>query len=195
VELLDPTQLESLLKVERDAHDHIRLAEINFAEILKMQVQERLANYGIKTTIIAKNIGYELRCADPIPFDMEYTRDLGYCAARHVLTGGNAAIVSIREGHFLPLAFKDVLHPQTGKMKVRMVDISSAYYQIGRLYMLRLTKNDFDDPYELAKLAAVAGVPMEEFRGRFQRLIELDMHYKAQPNLTFQEPKGEIAGV
>ena len=30
----------------------------------------------------SKNIGYEVRCADPIPFDMEYTRDLGYCAAQ-----------------------------------------------------------------------------------------------------------------
>jgi 6-phosphofructokinase 1 len=195
VELLDPAQLESLLKVERDAHDNIRLAEINFAEILKIQVQDQLAKYGIKTTIIAKNIGYELRCADPIPFDMEYTRDLGYCAARHVLTGGNAAIVSIQQGHFVPLAFKNVLNPVTGKMKVRMVDISSAYYQIGRLYMLRLIKSDFEDPHELAKLAAVAGIPMEEFRARFQRLVELDMLYKAQPTLTVQEPKGEIAGV
>ena len=42
-------------------------------------------------TIAAKNIGYELRCADPIPFDMEYTRDLGYCAAKYLLEGGNAA--------------------------------------------------------------------------------------------------------
>ena len=37
---------------------------------------------GVKPTIVAKNIGYEVRCADPIPFDMEYTRDLGYCAAQ-----------------------------------------------------------------------------------------------------------------
>jgi len=195
MELLDPEQLESLLKVERDAHDHLRLAEINFGEILKMQVQERLAAYGIKTTIIPKNIGYELRCADPIPFDMEYTRDLGYCAARHILDGGNADIVSIQQGDFVPLPFSAMLHPETGKMKVRMVDISSAYYQIGRLYMLRLNKSDFDDPHELAKLAAVAGVPMEEFRDRFLRLIEHDMFYKASPTLSFQDSKGVIHGV
>jgi 6-phosphofructokinase len=29
-------------------------------------------------TFIDKDLGYELRCADPIPFDAEYTRDLGY---------------------------------------------------------------------------------------------------------------------
>jgi len=45
-------------------------------------VQKRLKEFGLKATIAAKNIGYELRCADPIPMDMEYTRDLGYCAAK-----------------------------------------------------------------------------------------------------------------
>jgi len=54
-------------------------------------VQKRLKEFGLKATIAAKNIGYELRCADPIPMDMEYTRDLGYCAAKYVLGGGNAA--------------------------------------------------------------------------------------------------------
>ena len=63
------------------------------------------ARFGIKTTIAAKNIGYELRCADPIPFDMEYTRDLGYCAAKYLLAGGNAAMVSMQGGHFVPIPF------------------------------------------------------------------------------------------
>lgn len=42
--------------------------------------------------IAAKNIGYELRCADPIPFDLEYARDLGYCATKYLLEGGTAAM-------------------------------------------------------------------------------------------------------
>src|SRR5215213_9765598 len=70
--------LANLHEVERDAHGHLRIAEVNLGEILKAQVTERLRGLGIKTTIAAKNIGYELRCADPIPFDMEYARDLGY---------------------------------------------------------------------------------------------------------------------
>ena len=63
---------------------------------------------------MAKNIGYELRCADPIPFDMEYTRDLGYCAAKYLLSGGNAAMVSIQGGHFVPMPFAEMLDPKTG---------------------------------------------------------------------------------
>src|SRR6185436_13907877 len=56
------------------------IVEIAIGDILKDRVQKRLAEYGVKSTIVAKNIGYELRCADPIPYDMEYSRDLGYCA-------------------------------------------------------------------------------------------------------------------
>src|SRR3954447_8266330 len=91
--------------VERDAHGHVRLAEVNIGEILKSEVQNRLREFGIKTTIAAKNIGYELRCADPVPSDMEYTRDLGYCAAKYLLGGGNAAMISMQGGHFVPIPF------------------------------------------------------------------------------------------
>src|SRR3989441_5456944 len=99
LERFDGNDLETLDAVERDAHGHIRLAEIDFGEIVKRQVQARLRKLGIDVTIADKEIGYELRCADPIPFDMEYTRDLGYSAAQFVLDGGNAAMVSIQEGH------------------------------------------------------------------------------------------------
>ena len=73
VERLKIGDLDQLVDIERDAHDNIRIAEVNFGEILKAKVQQKLKEYGIKITMVAKNIGYELRCADPIPFDMEYT--------------------------------------------------------------------------------------------------------------------------
>ncbi len=79
--------LSGLHEVEHDAHGHLRIAEVNIGEILKARVTARLRAFGIKMTIAAKNIGYELRCADPIPFDMEYTRDLGYSAAGYLLEG------------------------------------------------------------------------------------------------------------
>lgn len=179
VERLDPKELEVLIDVERDEHDNIRLAEVNFGEILKYHVQNRLKQFGIKSTIVAKNIGYELRCADPIPFDMEYTRDLGYCAAKFLIDGGNGAMVSIQDGHFVPLYFQDILDPRTGRAKVRMVNVSSEYYYIARRYMLRLNRADFEDPHELAKYAATCGVSLEEFRNQFYYLIENDEIYKA----------------
>lgn len=178
VEHLDTTDLDSLIEVERDAHDNIRIAEINFGEILKARVQERLKEFGIKSTIVAKNIGYELRCADPIPFDMEYTRDLGFSAAQFILEGGSGAMVSIQNGRFVPLYFKDIIDPATQKTKVRMVDPASESFYIARKYMLRLNQADFDDPHELAKLAATIGVSIEKFRELFGYVIQNDLLYQ-----------------
>lgn len=178
VEHLDTADLEYLVDVERDAHDNIRIAEINFGEILKSKVQERLKELGLKATIVAKNIGYELRCADPIPFDMEYTRDLGFSAAQFILDGGSGAMVSIQNARFVPLYFKDIIDPKTLKTKVRMVDPASESFYIARKYMLRLNQADFDDPHELAKLAATAGMSIDKFKDTFNYVIENDLLYQ-----------------
>lgn len=178
VEHLDTSDLDSLIEVERDAHDNIRIAEINFGEILKARVQERLKEFGLKSTVVAKNIGYELRCADPIPFDMEYTRDLGFSAAQFILSEGSGAMVSIQNGKFVPMYFKDIIDPATMKTKVRMVDPASESFYIARRYMLRLNQADFDDPHELAKLAATAGMSIDSFKQKFGYLIENDLLYQ-----------------
>src|SRR5438309_5287704 len=104
--------LGGLHEVEHDAHGHLRIAEVNIGEILKARVTSRLGAFGIKMTIAAKNIGYELRCADPIPFDMEYTRDLSYCAAKYLIANGNAAMISIQGGRFVPIPFSDMIDAQ-----------------------------------------------------------------------------------
>jgi len=178
VERLNDSDLENLADIERDAHDNIRIAEVNFGEILKIKVQERLKEFNLKTIIVSKNIGYELRCADPIPYDMEYTRDLGFSASQFLLNGGSGAMISIQGGRFVPLYFKDILDPKTNRTKVRMVDPSSESFYIARRYMLRLNQADFDDPHELAKLAATAGLSIDEFKKRFYYLIENDLLYK-----------------
>ncbi len=168
---ITPEDLAQLEEVERDAHGNLRLAEINLGELLKARVQKRLQSFSIKSTIVAKNIGYELRCADPIPFDMEYTRDLGYCAAKVLLSGGNALMVSLQGGQFVPIPFAHMLDPVTGKARLRQVDIHSTRYAIARRYMIRLRRDDFEDPHELAKFAATIGLSLQEFRQEFEALI------------------------
>ena len=195
VEHLAEEDLESLVDIERDAHDNIRIAEINFGEILKAKVLERLREFGIKVTIVAKNIGYELRCADPIPYDMEYTRDLGFAATQFILSGGNAAMVSIQNGHFVPLYFKDIIDPETNKTKVRMVDPSSEYFYIARRYMIRLNQADFDDPNELAKYAVACGISVEDFRKQFYYLLENDLLYQnlKEGKIKLEAPESNTA--
>jgi len=194
LERMDPDDLAMLQNAERDDHGNIRLAEVTFGEIVKMAVQQRLAAFGIKPIIVAKNIGYELRCADPIPFDMEYTRDLGYLAAKFLLGGGNGAMVSVQNGHFVPLRFAEIFDPVTNRTKVRMVDVKAEYFEIARSYMLRLTRDDFGDPHELAKFASTAGLSLEEFRDQFYYLIEQDMLYRTRDGAPEGEDSPETQG-
>jgi len=102
---------------------------------------------------------------------MEYTRDLGYCAAKYLLSGGSAVMVSMQGGNFVPIPFAEVIDPDSGRTRVRMVDIHSTRYGIARRYMIRLRRDDFEDPHELAKFAATAGVSLQQFRGEFEYLI------------------------
>jgi 6-phosphofructokinase len=171
-EIVPPAELADLATAERDEHGHLRLDEISFGDVCKTRVRQRLAELGVRATIVAKNIGYELRCADPIPFDMEYTRDLGYCAAKYIIEGGTDALISIQQGRFKPVPFEAIMDPHTGRMRVRMVDVASDRYRIAYAYMLRLKPADFDEPRELAKLAATAGMTPERFRAELGHLVE-----------------------
>jgi 6-phosphofructokinase 1 len=164
--------LRELATVERDEHGNVRLDEVGFGEVCKMRVRQRLAQLGVKTTIVAKNLGYELRSADPIPFDMEYTRDLGYCAARCVIEGGTNLVVTMQQGRFKPVPFESMMDSETGRMRVRMVDVTSDRYRIAYAYMLRLKRADFDDPSELARLATAANTTPERFRAELGYLVE-----------------------
>ncbi|HSL24522.1 MAG TPA: diphosphate--fructose-6-phosphate 1-phosphotransferase [Vicinamibacterales bacterium] len=179
-----PDDVKNLHEVERDEHGHLRIAEVNMGEILKSKVTARLKEVGLKTTIVAKNIGYELRCADPIPYDMEYTRDLGYCSAKYLMSGGRDAMISMQGGHFTPIPFSQMIDAQTGRTRVRLVDIRSERYAIARRYMIRLRRDDFEDPHELAKFAATAHMSIDQFRKEFEYLIETE-----PPPLVF--PNGE----
>ncbi len=167
VEILDQGELGGLEHVEQDEHGHLRLGDVNIGDLLRREVSKEIKALGIPISIVSKNIGYELRCADPIPYDIEYTRDLGYCAAQYLLDGGTAAMVSIQDGRFTPIPFKQMVDSSTGRAKVRMVDIDSQSYQIARQYMTRLTDEDLNDQDTLTRCASLAGLSPEAFRTRF----------------------------
>src|SRR3954462_10961426 len=184
----DPSDLSALHEVERDAHGNLRIAEVNIGEILKAQVAARLKELGVKATLVAKNIGYELRCADPIPYDMEYARDLGYCAAKYLLSGGNSAMVSMQGGHFVPVPFSQLIDGETGRARIRLVDTHSTRYAIARRYMIRLRRDDIEDPHQVARLAKSANVTAEEFRREFEYLVA------SEPPPLMMDERGERAG-
>ena len=145
--------------------------EVDVGDALRRELTKQLRQLGLSTGVVAKNVGYELRCADPIPFDIEYTRDLGYCAAQYLLDGGTSAMVSIQNGRFTPIPFKQMVDSSTGRTKVRMVDINSQSYQIARQYMIRLMEADMNNRDMLSRYAALAGLSPETFRERFSTVL------------------------
>ncbi len=177
-ERLSPEELKQIpgVIVDYDAFGNILLSEIELGKIIKLKIEGRFAARNEKMTLVEINIGYVLRCADPIPFDQEYTRDLGYQAVRYLLSDnpkhkGNA-MISVDNGKLHPLLFENIIDPETKKTAIRYVDINSDAYIVGRSYMVRLDKRDFSDPEMLPKLAASAKMTEKDFRSRFGYMVE-----------------------
>ncbi|MBM3462763.1 MAG: 6-phosphofructokinase [Armatimonadetes bacterium] len=168
-ELLDPNSL-GVADVERDEHGHVRLAEIEFGRMVKDRVRARLKARGITLTIVDKDIGYELRCAPPIPFDQEYTRQLGYGVAKFLASGGSGGMMSRQGDRILAIPFEEIADPTTGRTRIRYVDVRAEVYEVARHYMIRLAPQDFENPLKLARLAEVAQTHPSEFARQFGHL-------------------------
>ena len=170
-EKLDPEELAKMPGVEMvyDPYGHIRLGEIPLTTILKRQVQEQFAARQDSLSIVDVTLGYELRCAQAIPFDVDYTRTLGYGAVRFLLSEPTdertrqGGFICLEGGRLNVLPFDDLRDPTTGRIRVRVVDVCSEHYHVARKYMIRLEQSDLDDEQMCAKLAAAAQMTPDEF--------------------------------
>jgi 6-phosphofructokinase len=167
-EKLDP---QTLGPVERDAYGNVRLAELDLGRLLKERVSASLKSRGIDVTIVAKDMGYELRCSPPGAHDIQYCRSLGYWATRFLLEGGSNAMVTIQAGRLVPVPFGLMMDPKTGRIRVRYVDIESEMYQTLMAYMIRLKPEDLDRPESVAALAKAAHMEPAEFTRRFGPVV------------------------
>jgi len=165
-EHLSAQDLNQLKDVARDAYGNIRLADVDLGDVIKQSLDRTLKDYALDISVVTKDIGYELRCAKPLPFDVEYTRTLGYGAVRYLLDGGSGAMIALRGGKVVPVQLSDLVDPATGRVRVRMVDTTTESYKVGREYMIRLASEDLKEP-QLSRLAGVAGVEPARFAARF----------------------------
>jgi 6-phosphofructokinase 1 len=168
--LLEKFDPATLGPVERDGYGNVRLGELELARLLKARVSASLSARGIEGSIVAKDLGYELRCTPPSGFDIQYCRSLGYWAVRFLLDGGTEALVTIQAGKLVPIEFGDLRDPVTGRVRVRYVDVTSEAYQTLCAYMIRLTADDLGDPARVRALAAAGALSEAEFVERFGRV-------------------------
>ncbi|MEW6354909.1 MAG: diphosphate--fructose-6-phosphate 1-phosphotransferase [Planctomycetota bacterium] len=168
-----------LVEVEKDDHGHIRLAEVPFGLILKRELQRRAKERGEKITFVDIAIGYELRCADPIPFDAEYVQQLGGGAVRYLLGigekswGKGGALISMQGGELVPIPFSDILDPKTGKTTVRRVNINSDQYRLARSFMIRVEEEDLKSADRVKALASAAGLTPAEFQKKYREAVQV----------------------
>ncbi len=180
---MDPEQLANIpgVEVRHDAHGHIRLEKIPLAAIVEREVMRPFAERGESLSLVPVSLGYELRCADPIPFDIDYTRTLGYGAVRFLvsdaaadpsLTGG---LVCLEDGRLRVLPFEAVQDPETGRINTRMVDVGSENYRVAREYMIRMRRSDLADDEILSRLKAEAMMSAERLSQRFSPMFDADV--------------------
>ncbi len=167
MEIIDSQDFEFIETIERDEHGHPRLAEVNSAAIVKQEVRKVLDGLGVKITIVDKELGYELRCADPCAYDIDYTRSLGEAAVTFLREGGTNAMITIQQNQTKPIPYDDLLDPKTRRTEVRMVNIDSFTYRSARKFMIRLTRDDLHDQELLANIEAQVGISRETFTEYF----------------------------
>ena len=170
-ERLSEQQLAAFENAARDAYGHIRLADIPIGAVLRDAVRRRLGEIGVEATVVTKDIGYELRCAKPVPFDVEYTRTLGFGAVRYLLHGGSGSLIALSGGRVVPVTLEELQDARTKRVRVRMVDVTTESYRVARNYMTRLERDDLREPY-LSRLAAHTNLGASAFRDRFQDVIK-----------------------
>lgn len=176
VEHMTPQHREEIFGADagdRDEYGNLNLDNIELGRAVRDELRRRFKLRGLKITVINKNLGYELRCADPIPYDCEYTRDLGYGAVRYLLTGGKAAVITFHGGVMKPMPFDDptLWDDSRGRFRVRMVDVRGESYQVAQSYMLRLDGRDRADAEKFNALCQAAKLSPEDFGQRFGYLM------------------------
>lgn len=172
-----PEELQRIpgVMVEYDSYGHLRLGEVELGKIIKQKIEARFKERNDKCPIVEMNIGYVLRCADPIPFDQEYTRDLGYNAVEYLLSENpkhqKNALICVDDGVLNPLYFDDMIDLETGKTEIRYVNIDSESYHVARNYMVRLEKRDLEDEEFLEKMVVGSKMSREAFLKKFSYIV------------------------
>jgi len=154
------------VEVRHDPYGHVRLEEIH--PVLRREIQRRFAERNEELPVVETTLGYGLRSAAPVPFDIDYTRSLGYGAVSYLMDESSeeilrVALICIEDGSLRALPLQELRDPNTCRTRVSVVDIDSDYYTSARQYMIRLEKQDLEDLEMAAKLAVAANLTQEEF--------------------------------
>ncbi len=130
-----------------DEHGHPELGNVSKSHIFNYLLQVKLKEIGLDIKSRPVEIGYELRCCNPIAFDLTLCTLLGIGVKKLFDQGKTRCIVSANsKGDISPLYLKD-FEDEEGKVPPRLVDIESEMAQLFIKHLIQIREKD----YELAK--------------------------------------------
>ncbi len=80
-------------------------------------------------------------------------------------------MVTIQAERLVPIPFAEMIDPQSGKIRVRLVNVQSQGYQTLYEYMIRLKPEDFSDPKMVRRLARAGQLSVPDLIARFGSLV------------------------
>jgi 6-phosphofructokinase 1 len=136
VDVLDPTSNDELRDIPRDDLGRIRYNMLEIGDVILKPLRALCEANSLDVKINTKNIGYELRCHQPVSFDIEYTTFLGYGAVE-LLASGRSGVMVTRDFDTLGFQSLSEMIKSDGSMSSRTVDLTSDLYKVARSFMVR----------------------------------------------------------
>ena len=158
-------------EIPLDRHGRPWLSGIPLSRLLCARVEAGMSELGHSVSCVWKDLGYELRCAAPNAFDVEYTRELGAGAVRLLLEGASDIMITRQHGEIVPVPLAEVQDPVTGTTRVRMLDVEGGAFSAARQLDVRLEPSDFEANWMFEALQQQSGLGPDELRARYARLL------------------------
>ena len=109
-----------------DEHGHPELGKVSKAHIFNDMLERKMGQLKLKVKSRPVEVGYEIRCNNPIAFDLTYCSLMGMGVHTLFKQGCTGCMVYVdHQGNVAPLYLKDLQDPATGKIPPRLVNVDS----------------------------------------------------------------------
>ena len=139
------------VKFSYDDHGHPELGKVSKAVLFNDLLEAEYKKIGIKVKSRPVEIGYDVRCQDPVAYDVTYCTELAMGVYQLYSEGKTGCMVYVDSfGNVSPLYLADLQDPATGKIPPRIVDINSGTAQNYYKYIAHyVTEADYEAVKEL----------------------------------------------
>ena len=129
-----------------DDHGHPELGKVSKAVLFNDLLEAEFKKIGLKVKSRPVEIGYDVRCQDPVAYDVTYCTELAMGVYQLYSEGKTGCMVYVDSyGNVSPLYLADLQDPTTGKIPPRVVDINAGTAQNYYKYIAHyVTPEDYE---------------------------------------------------